>query len=381
MQSIGLVKESMDLESRVGLIPQDVAFLTHYVSVLVEEGAGLMSGYSNEDYARAGATIVSHKKVWEQGIVVKCKEPLEHEYSLLQEGATLFSFLDLAYNKSLASMLVEKKILSICTETIAGPKNNYPMLLPMSVIAGQLAAHLIQHYLLGLEHLPGVFGKGILLGGLVGQVRAKVVVVGGGVVGLEAAKALSLLGARVVVLELDYAKLQNHPYTFAHHLEILGINEENIERALEGAVGLVGAVLITSTSTPKVILKRHLQKMQKGGVVVDVACDLGGCVESIHQTSHSNPLYLAEGLLHYGVPNMPGVVARSSSVAYSHASLPYLVYFLEHGLKEFLKANTKTVANTSGGLSAYEGYLTQENIAKSFDLPYKSVTEILEALT
>ncbi len=130
MQSIGLVKESMDLESRVGLIPQDVAFLTHYVSVLVEEGAGLMSGYSNEDYARAGATIVSHKKAWEQGIVVKCKEPLEHEYSLLQEGATFFSFLDLAYNKSLASMLVEKKILSICTETIAGPKNNYPMLYP-----------------------------------------------------------------------------------------------------------------------------------------------------------------------------------------------------------------------------------------------------------
>ncbi|WP_104578716.1 NAD(P)-dependent oxidoreductase [Helicobacter felis] len=377
---IALLKESMDLEARVGLVPQDVAQLTPHFSVFVEEDAGLKSGYSNEDYAKVGAHVVNQKKAWAQPVLVKCKEPLEEEYPLLQEGAALFSYLDLAYNKPLASMLVEKKILSICTETIAGPKHNYPILAPMSVVAGQLAAHLLQHYLLGLEHLPGVFGLGVMLGGLVGQARAKVVVVGGGVVGLEAAKMLSLAGARVVVLELDYAKLQNHPYTSLYHLEILGVSEENINDALEGAVGLVGAVLITATSTPKVILRRHLARMQKGAVVIDVACDLGGCVETIRQTSHSNPLYMQEGLLHYGVPNMPGILAKSSSIAYSQASFPYLLYFLQHGLKEFLQANTPLVANTLGGLSAYEGYLTQERIAQAFNLPFKSAQEVLAHL-
>ncbi|BDQ28667.1 FAD-dependent oxidoreductase [Helicobacter ailurogastricus] len=377
---LGLVKESMDFEFRVGLVPHDVAQLTPHFHVVVEKGAGLMSGYSDEAYAQAGAKIVGRAEAWAQSVVIKCKEPLEHEYALLQEGATLFSYLDLAYNKPLAQMFVDKKILSLCTETLAGPKNNYPVLAPMSVVAGQLAAHFMQHYLLGLEHLPNVFGLGLLLGGLSGQAKAKVVVVGGGVVGLEAAKFLSLAGARVVVLELDPLKLQEHPYKQLYHLEILAVHEENIQCALSGAVGLVGAVLVTATSTPKVILKRHLALMQRGGVVVDVACDLGGCVETIKQTSHSHPVYLQEGLLHYGVPNMPGVVAKTSSIAYSQASLPYLRYFLKHGLKGFLSANTKEVANTLGALSAYDGYLAQEGISKAFNLPFKSASAVLNSL-
>ncbi|BCZ17211.1 Alanine dehydrogenase Ald [Helicobacter sp. NHP19-003] len=376
---LGLVKESMDFEFRVGLVPHDVAQITPYFKVLVEEGAGLMSGYHDEDYKQAGAQIVKREEAWAQSVVAKCKEPLEHEYSLLAEGTTLFSYLDLAYNKSLAQMFIDKKITSLCTETLAGPKNNYPVLAPMSVVAGQLAAHLVQHYLLALEHLPGVFGLGVLLGGLSGQARVKVVVVGG-VVGLEAAKFLSQAGARVVVLEIDPLKLQNHPYKELYHLEILAVHEANIEYALSGAVGLVGAVLITATSTPKVILKRHLSLMQKGGVVVDVACDLGGCVETIHQTSHSQPVYLQEGLIHYGVPNMPGVVAKTSSIAYSQASLPYLRHFLEHGLKSFLSANTKEVANTLGALSAYQGYLTQEGIARAFNLPFMDPCAVLKSL-
>ncbi|BEG57551.1 Alanine dehydrogenase Ald [Helicobacter sp. NHP21005] len=377
---LGLVKESMDFEFRVGLVPHDVAQITPYFKVVVEEGAGLMSGYSDESYKQAGAKIVRRAEAWAQSVVVKCKEPLEHEYALLTEGATLFSYLDLAYNKSLAQMLIDKKIASLCTETLAGPKNNYPVLAPMSVVAGQLAAHLVQHYLLALEHLPGVFGLGVLLGGLAGQARAKVVVVGGGVVGLEAARFLSQAGAHVVVLELDSLKLQNHPYKDLYHLEVLAVHEANIEYALSGAVGLVGAVLVTATSTPKVILKRHLALMQKGGVVVDVACDLGGCVETIRQTSHSQPVYLQEGLLHYGVPNMPGVVAKTSSIAYSQASLPYLRYFLEHGLKGFLGANAKEVANTLGALSAYQGYLTKEGIAKAFNLPFMQAHAVLKSL-
>ncbi|MFC3847451.1 FAD-dependent oxidoreductase [Helicobacter baculiformis] len=382
MLAVGLPKESMDFEARVALVPEDVAWLLKNASIelYMEEDAGVLSGYSNEAYRRAGARLVSKEQAWGQSVIVKCKEPLEHEYTLLKKGSTLFSYLDLAYNASLAHMLVDRQILSICTETIAGPKNNYPILAPMSVVAGNLAAHLIQHYLLGLEHLPGVKGKGVLLGALAGEARAKVVVVGGGVVGLEAAKALSLMGARVVVLELNYAKLQDHPYTHLYHLEILSVHEENILYALEGALGLVGAVLQTATATPKVILKHHLARMQKGGVVIDVACDLGGCIETIHQTSHSNPLYLQEDLLHYGVPNMPGVVARTSSSAYSHASAPYLLYFLQHGLKGFLQADTPIVANTLGGLSAYQGYLTQEGIARSFKLPYKSAQEVLAQL-
>ncbi len=171
MLGVGLPKESMDLEARVALVPEDVAYLVQNapIELCVQEGAGVLSGYSDEAYVRAGARLVSQKEAWGQNVVVKCKEPLEDEYPLLQEGATLFSYLDLAYNASLARMLVDKKILSICTETIAGPKGNYPILAPMSVVAGNLAAHLVQHYLLGLEHLPGVFGLGVMLGGLAGQ--------------------------------------------------------------------------------------------------------------------------------------------------------------------------------------------------------------------
>ncbi|GMB93484.1 Alanine dehydrogenase Ald [Helicobacter bizzozeronii] len=379
MIAIGLPKESMDAEFRVALVPEDVAMLVQNANcqIFVEENAGLNSGYTNQQYQQAGAQIVPTKQAWDQPMILKCKEPLEHEYALLKEGATLFSYLDLAYNASLARMLVEKKILSICTETIPGPKGNYPILAPMSVVAGNLAAHFIQHYLLALEHLPGVFGRGVLLRGLAGEPQAKVVVVGGGVVGLEAARTLSVMGARVVILELDFAKLQDHPYTHLYHLEVLGVNEANIVYALEGALGLVGAVLQTATATPKVILRRHLKHMQKRGVIVDVACDLGGCIESIHQTSTSTPIYLEEDLFHYGVPNMPGIVAKTSSIAYSHASLPYVLYFLQHGLKGFLQAKDKVVAQTLGGLSAYGGYLTQEGIARAFNLPYKDPQEVL----
>ncbi|GAA9869340.1 alanine dehydrogenase [Helicobacter pylori] len=379
--TIGLVKESMDLESRVALVPDDVALITQKgVGVLVENQAGANSGYSNEAYESVGAKIVDSKTAWGQDLVVKCKEPLEHEYHLLKEKATLFSYLDLAYQKSLCKMFIDKKITSICTETIAGLKNDYPILAPMSVVAGRLAAHLIQHYLLALEHVKGFMGKGVMLGGLSGVQRAKIVVVGGGVVGMESAKVLSQMGAKVTILELDYAKLQNHPYYHLYDLEVLSVNEANIIQALSGAVGLVGAVLVTASQTPKVILRRHLKRMQKQGVVIDVACDLGGCIETIHQTSHSNPVYVEEGLLHYGVPNMPGIAAKTSSVAYSHASVPYLLYYLEHGLKGFLKASTKIVANTLGGLSAYNGYITQEGIAKTFNLAFKSPLEVLKEL-
>lgn len=378
---MGLVKESMDLESRVALVPDDVALLTQRnVNIVVEDGAGENSGYSNAMYEAAGAKIVDTKSAWEQDVVVKCKEPLEHEYSLPREGATLFSYLDLAYQKSLCEMLIEKKITSICTETIAGARNDYPILMPMSVVAGRLAAHLLQHYLLALEHVEGFWGKGVMLGGLSGVQRSKVVVVGGGVVGMESAKMLSQMGARVSVLELDYIKLQTHPYCSMYDLEILSVNEANIINALDGAVGLVGAVLLTASQTPKVILRRHLRYMQKQGVVIDVACDLGGCIETIHQTNHSNPVYVEEGLLHYGVPNMPGIVAKTSSIAYSNASVPYLLYYVEHGLKGFLQANTKIVANTLGGLSAHNGYITQEGIARAFNLAFKSPLEVLKEL-
>lgn len=291
--TIGLVKESMDLESRVALVPDDVVLIIQKgVGVLVENSAGANSGYSNEAYESVGAKIVDSKTAWGQDLVVKCKEPLEHEYPLLKEKATLFSYLDLAYQKSLCEMFIDKKITSICTETIAGPKNDYPILAPMSVVAGRLAAHLVQHYLLALEHVKGFMGKGIMLGGLSGAQRAKIVVVGGGVVGMESAKVLSQMGAKVTILELDYAKLQNHPYYHLYDLEVLSVNEANIIQALNGAVGLVGAVLVTASQTPKVILRRHLKYMQKQGVVIDVACDLGGCIETIRQTSHSNPVYV-----------------------------------------------------------------------------------------
>lgn len=369
---IGIPKEIMNHEHRVGLIPSDVALLQQTNKnrvIYVESGLGNTIGYSNEDYERAGAKILSTaKQVWEQSeFIVKCKEPIESEFKYLRSDIVLYSFLDLAYSKELANALVDSRITSICGETIAGPKGNYPVLAAMSEATGKFAA---QHIATLLTTNYG--GLGVLIGGCAGVAPAKVVIIGGGMVGMSAANVLVGMGADVWVLDIDTQKLANHPLVLSNKVKLLYANEDSICYALNGASALIGAVLVTATATPKVIKREHLRLMQKGGVVFDVSVDLGGCIETSRQTTHDNPTYIEEGLLHYGVPNIPGVIARTSSITYSYESLPYIECIANHGWKQMLK-----MPGASGGLNAYNGKIVLKSIAESFDLPYIDVNQVI----
>ncbi len=369
---IGIPKEIMNHEHRVGLVPSDVALLQQTNAehiIYVEDGLGNTIGYTNEDYERAGAKIISNvKQIWEQStLIVKCKEPIESEFKYLRNDMILYSFLDLAYSRELATALVDSKVTSICGETIAGPKGNYPVLAAMSEVTGKFAA---QHVATLLATNYG--GRGVLIGGCAGVAPAKVVVVGGGAVGMNAARVLVGMGADVWVLDIDTQKLANHPLVLTHKIKLLYANEDSICQAMQDADAVIGAVLVPATATPKVIRRQHLRLMQKGGVVLDVSVDLGGCIETARQTTHDEPTYIEEGLLHYGVPNIPGVIARTSSITYSYESLPYIQCIANYGWKQMLK-----MPGAIGGLNAYDGKIALKSIATSFALPYIDTQSLL----
>lgn len=362
---IGIPKEIMNHEHRVGLIPADVAQLKRSNPahrILVQQHLGTAIGFTDTDYQQAGAEIVADAgEIWQQAeMIIKCKEPLQSEYHWLRSDMLLYSFLDLAYSKSLATALITSGVTSICGETIAGPKNNYPILMPMSEVAGKLAGQLVSEYLCTQRG-----GRGILIGGCVGVPPAKVVVVGGGVVGMNAARILTGMGADVWVLDIDIAKLSNHPLVVDNRVKLLYASEDSLRSAITGADAIVGAVLVTATQTPKVVRREHLQLMNQAGVIIDVACDLGGCIETIHQTTHDDPTYLVDGILHYGVPNMPGVVARTSSICYSNESIPYVLTLANQGWQTMI-----AMPGALGGLNAWNGKIALKNVADMFDLPY-----------
>ncbi|PAF52336.1 alanine dehydrogenase [Helicobacter sp. 13S00477-4] len=362
---IGIPKETMNHEHRVGLVPSDVERLKKSNpkhQILVQAGLGEIIGFTDVMYKAAGAEVVPEAKtVWEKAeLLVKCKEPLEPEYKYLRKDMILYSFLDLAYSKELAQALIDSKVTSICGETIPGPKNNYPVLLPMSEVAGKLAAQLVAEYF-----CTNRGGMGILIGGCAGVPPARVVVVGGGVVGMNAAKTLVGMGADVWVLDIDVHKVATHPLVVDNKVKLLYATEEGIQIALKGADAIVGAVLVTATQTPKVIKHEHLKLMNPGGVIIDVACDLGGCIETIHQTTHDDPTYFVDGILHYGVPNMPGVVAKTSSICYSNESMPYVLSIANEGWREMLK-----MPGALMGLNAYDGKIGLKTVADAFGMPY-----------
>lgn len=370
---IGIPKETMNHEHRVGLIPSDVARLKQSNpkhQILVQKSLGEEIGFTDEMYAQAGAEVLATAAdVWQKSeLLVKCKEPLEDEYKYLRKDMVLYSFLDLAYSKELAQALVDSKVTSICGETIPGPKGNYPVLFPMSEVAGKLAAQLVAEYF-----CTNRGGRGILIGGCAGVPPARVVVVGGGVVGMNAAKTLVGMGADVWVLDIDVHRVATHPIVVENKVKLLYATEEGIQTALKGADAIVGAVLVTATQTPKVIKREHLKLMNKGGVIVDVACDLGGCIETIHQTNHDDPTYYVDGILHYGVPNMPGVVAKTASISYSNESMPYVLAIANQGWREMLK-----MPGALMGLNAYDGKIGLKTVADAFKLPYVDATTLIK---
>ncbi len=360
---VGLAKEMKTDEYRVGLTPASCReYVSHGHMVIVERGAGQGSGFTDGAYEKAGCTIAGRKAVFDRAeMIVKVKEPLEEEYELLHEGQILYTYLHLASGRALTEALLERKIVGIAYETVMEDDGTLPLLKPMSEIAGRLS---IQE---GAKYLEKSFGgRGILLGGVPGIDRGKVVILGGGVVGTNACKIAVGIGAEVTVLDLSARRLEYLDDIFGSAITTLYSNEANIEKSLVQADLVVGAVLIPGAAAPRLIRREHLKLMKNGAVIVDVAVDQGGCCETIRPTSHSEPIFIEDGVVHYGVTNMPGVVALSSTNSLTSVTNRYGLLIADNGVEMALKIS----APVRRGLNLYRGKLTNKAVSEAHGIVY-----------
>lgn len=327
---IGIPKEIKDQEWRVGLTPGSVRVCCERGhQVFVEMGAGVGAGFTDEDYTRAGATIVnSPTEAWCRDLVVKVKEPLSSEYGFIQKEQLLFTYLHLAADRELTEQLIHKGVHAIAYETVELPDGRLPLLTPMSIIAGRLSIQFGARY---LERQQG--GRGVLLGGIPGVKAATVVILGGGVVGTEAARVALGMGAKVQILDVNVERLAYLETLFGSSVELLYSHPAQIEESVPQADLLIGAVLILGKRAPKLVSRELVAKMRPGSVIVDVAVDQGGCIETLRPTSHSHPIYIEEKVVHYGVPNMPGAVPWTATQALNNSTLPYVLQLADKGLK------------------------------------------------
>jgi alanine dehydrogenase len=326
---IGVPKEIKDQEFRVGLTPASVRLLSEQGhQVWVEKGAGNGSGFTDGDYQAVGAKIVSREQAWNQELVVKVKEPLASEYQYIRPEQILFTYLHLAAARPLTEHLLSTGVTAIAYETVQLADGTLPLLTPMSIIAGRLSVQFGARY---LEKQQG--GRGVLLGGVPGVRPGKVVILGGGVVGTEAAKMAVGMGAAVQIIDINVDRLAYLETLFSSRVELLYSNSDQIEHLVPEADLLIGAVLVTGTKAPILVSREFVSKMRAGSVIIDVAVDQGGCVETLRPTSHSNPTYIEEGVIHFGVPNMPGAVPWTATQALNNSTLPYIVKLANHGLK------------------------------------------------
>jgi alanine dehydrogenase len=361
---IGIPKEIKDNEYRVSITPSGVHQLNeHGHTVLVETGAGEGSYFSDKDFAAAGAKIItSAEDVWTQAnMIVKVKEPLPAEYKYLRPDLVLFTYLHLAASETLTRTMMESGVTGIAYETVELPDGRLPLLAPMSEVAGRMAVQVGAHY---LERQAG--GRGKLLGGIPGVRPAKVVIIGGGVVGTNAAQVALGMGARVILMDINIDRLRVLTEILHGNLETLASNPYNIARTVRTADLLIGAVLVKGAKTPKVVTREMVSTMKPGSVIVDVAVDQGGCVETTHATTHSNPTYCVDSVLHYCVANIPGAVPRTSTNGLSNATLPYVIKLADQGFKAAVAAD-KSLAL---GINIYQGKVTYRAVAGAFGLPY-----------
>jgi alanine dehydrogenase len=326
---IGVPKEIKDQEFRVGLTPSSVRALTDQGhTVLVETQAGMGSSFGDRDYEQAGAKISSHpQEVWQQELVIKVKEPLLSEYDYLSHPKLLFTYLHLAANRELTQALLKSGITAIAYESVQLPDGRLPLLSPMSIIAGRLAVQFGARY---LEKQQG--GRGVLLGGVPGVKPAKVVILGGGVVGTESARIAIGMGAQVQILDVNVDRLSYLETLFGSRVELLHSNAAQIEAVVREADLLIGAVLIPNKRAPILVSRSLVSQMRPGSVIIDVAVDQGGCIETLRTTSHSQPSYLEEGVVHVGIPNMPGAVPWTATQALNNSTLPYVLKLANKGL-------------------------------------------------
>ncbi|HEX9919068.1 MAG TPA: alanine dehydrogenase [Pyrinomonadaceae bacterium] len=368
---VGLPKEIKDNEYRVGMTPAGVrALVDAGHKVVVERGAGEGSGFDDTLYERAGASILeSPDEVWAQGeMIVKVKEPVAPEYPRMREGQLLFTYLHLAPDLELTRQLLERKVTGVAYETITDRKGTLPLLTPMSEVAGRMAIQVGAQY---LEKMRG--GRGVLLGGVPGVPAAKVVIIGGGVVGTNSAKMAVGLGAHVTIIDNNLDRLRELDDIFLSRITTLASSAYAIQGAIAEADLIVGAVLVPGAAAPKLVTREMLKKVPNGAVIVDVAVDQGGCIETTHPTTHSDPTYYVEGVLHYCVANMPGAVPRTSTFALTNATLPYTLKLANKG---FLSA----VASDPGlkaGVNTYAGKLTYEAVAQAQNLEYSPFDDML----
>jgi alanine dehydrogenase len=327
---IGVPKETKDQEFRVGLSPSSVRVCRENGnSIFVETGAGIGAGFADGDYIQAGAEIVpTAAEAWNRELVVKVKEPLKAEYQFLQKGQLLFTYLHLAADRALTEHLIDCGVSAIAYETVEMPDGKLPLLTPMSIIAGRLSVQFGARF---LERQQG--GRGVLLGGVPGVRPGNVVILGGGVVGTEAARMAVGMGARVQILDVNVDRLAYLETLFGSRVELLYSNSLHIEAVVTEADLLIGAVLVLGRRAPILVSRALVQKMRPGSVIVDVAVDQGGCVETLRPTSHTHPIYIEEGVVHYGVPNMPGAVPWTATQALNNSTLPYVLKLAKHGAK------------------------------------------------
>ena len=367
---IGVPKEIKDKEYRVAITPAGVDVLVKAGhKVIVERNAGVGSGISDEEYRKAGAeTADTAQEVFKQAdMIIKVKEPLPQEYPLLRKNQILFTYLHLAPVPELTKALMKSEIVAVAYETVELENGSLPLLTPMSEVAGKIAVQVGAYYLMRAHG-----GMGVLLGGVPGVEKRRVVIIGGGVVGTSAAKVAIGLGAKVVIINQTIERLRYLDNIFGDRVETLASNFYNIKKAVVEADLVIGAVLIKGAKAPHLVTREMISKMKKGSVIVDVSIDQGGCVETIKPTSHSDPIYEVDGVIHYGVTNMPGAVPRTSTFALTNAALPYVVKLANLGIKAL-----KQDQPLAKGVNVFKGQITYKSVADAAGMDFAPLERLL----
>jgi alanine dehydrogenase len=368
---VGVPREIKDNEARVGVTPAGVKELTEAGhTVLVETQAGEQSGFPDEEYQNAGAEMVGEAgHVWgKSAVVVKVKEPIEKEYVFFREGLVLFTYLHLAPVPALTDKLLEAKVIGIAYETVCDRQGTRPLLTPMSEVAGRMSVQVGATY---LEKERG--GRGILLGGVPGVPPAHVTILGGGVVGTNAARIAMGFGAKVTIVDVNLNRLREIDDIFGGRLYTLASNSYNVAEATREADLVIGGVLIPGATAPRILTRAMVAEMKKGAVIVDVAIDQGGCVETAKPTSHSKPSYLVDGVVHYCVTNMPGAVPHTSTLALTNSTFPYLLRIANLGARDALRKD----AGLAEGLNTWLGKLTCRGVGESQQRPWTAAASVI----
>ncbi|MEN1967369.1 alanine dehydrogenase [Lentibacillus sp. N15] len=370
---IGVPREVKNNENRVALTPSGVtAFVNAGHRVLVETIAGNGSGFSNREYLDAGAEIVAEaREAWSAEMVMKVKEPQPEEYDYLREGLILFTYLHLAAEPELTRQLVEKKVTAIAYETIQNGDGSLPLLAPMSEVAGRMAVQIGAQF---LENNKG--GKGILLSGVPGVDPANVVIIGGGMVGTNAAKMAIGLRANVTILDVSTKRLRELDDLFGGTVKTVMSNPLNIQKAVQQADLLIGAVLIPGAKAPQLVSENMVKEMTDGSVIIDVAVDQGGSIETVdHISTHDEPIYVKHGVLHYAVANMPGAVSRTSTLSLTNNTSQYGVFLANKGLQKAVEQN----GAFAKGVNTHDGFVTYEKVASTHNLAFNPLFEVIKS--